>query len=352
MCNIAGYIGNKSAAPILIEMMKKQEGFGGGFYTGLSIHDGKRLQTVKVVGNLDNLLNETDAASFSGSVGFLHSRSNSGGNIAWGQPFTSNEGDISYIANGVRGDFLTEELLKERQKVATCLWNEGYIFRSKVEGQVGTYLQPLENVCIHDSEFMCQYIASLIAQGLTVDAAMSRAISTFPTEIVALVLREQNPGRIFVSRMNYPMMIGIAEDGDTYLATTAMAFPERVKFRSIESLPPLSTCEVFRGGFRMSEVPITVMNVASVTPEIWSQAYIFLENYLIDKKEEPKDMDTLIELCDGFWEKGKTRQGAFLVYEILRAFQKQGRLQVVKCAKQGAFDGYSMEEFRVYITEV
>ena len=94
MCNIAGYIGNKSAAPILIEMMKKQEGFGGGFYTGLSIHDGKRLQTVKVVGNLDNLLNETDAASFSGSVGFLHSRSNSGGNIAWGQPFTSNEGVI------------------------------------------------------------------------------------------------------------------------------------------------------------------------------------------------------------------------------------------------------------------
>ena len=43
MCNIAGYIGDKSAAPILIEMMKKQEGFGGGFYTGLSIHDGKRL---------------------------------------------------------------------------------------------------------------------------------------------------------------------------------------------------------------------------------------------------------------------------------------------------------------------
>ena len=40
MCNIAGYIGKKNAAPILFEMMKKQEGFGGGYYTGITTHDG------------------------------------------------------------------------------------------------------------------------------------------------------------------------------------------------------------------------------------------------------------------------------------------------------------------------
>ena len=42
MCNIAGYVGEKRAAPILIEMMKKQEGFAGGYYTGIAtIHKGK-----------------------------------------------------------------------------------------------------------------------------------------------------------------------------------------------------------------------------------------------------------------------------------------------------------------------
>ena len=31
MCNIAGYVGTKRAAPILLEMMKKEEGFAGGY---------------------------------------------------------------------------------------------------------------------------------------------------------------------------------------------------------------------------------------------------------------------------------------------------------------------------------
>ena len=31
MCNIAGYVGSRQATPILIEMMKKQEGWDAGY---------------------------------------------------------------------------------------------------------------------------------------------------------------------------------------------------------------------------------------------------------------------------------------------------------------------------------
>ncbi len=42
MCNIAGYVGERQAAPVLIEMLKKQEGFAGGFYSGIAtIHEGR-----------------------------------------------------------------------------------------------------------------------------------------------------------------------------------------------------------------------------------------------------------------------------------------------------------------------
>ena len=42
MCNIAGYIGSKQAAPIIVEMLRKQEGWDSGYYTGIAtIHDGK-----------------------------------------------------------------------------------------------------------------------------------------------------------------------------------------------------------------------------------------------------------------------------------------------------------------------
>ena len=96
MCNIAGYIGKKQAAPILCEMMKKQEGFYAGYYTGIVTHDKEKLCCAKVIGNMENLLNETAALNFPGTIGFLHSRSKSGGDIEWGHPFINNTGDLAY----------------------------------------------------------------------------------------------------------------------------------------------------------------------------------------------------------------------------------------------------------------
>ena len=69
MCNIAGYIGEKRAAPILIEMLRRQEGFDGGVCTGIvTLHEG-RLYYRKVVGGVDALLKATDAMSLPGTVG-------------------------------------------------------------------------------------------------------------------------------------------------------------------------------------------------------------------------------------------------------------------------------------------
>ena len=39
MCNIAGYVGTRPAAPILLEMLKKQEGFAGGELYGVPTFD-------------------------------------------------------------------------------------------------------------------------------------------------------------------------------------------------------------------------------------------------------------------------------------------------------------------------
>ena len=68
MCNIAGYVGERSAAPILIEMMRREEGFDAGFYTGIAtIHEGK-IHYRKITGDLDTLLKNTDAASLPGNI--------------------------------------------------------------------------------------------------------------------------------------------------------------------------------------------------------------------------------------------------------------------------------------------
>lgn len=349
MCNIAGYIGKKQAAPILAEMMKRQEGFFGGYYTGITTHDGEKLHSAKVIGTTQTLIEQKDILSLLGTTGFMHSRSKSGGEVEWAHPFMSNDGSLSYIANGWGGKILTDEMEADLRRTAVKLWDAGYQFRSKVDGVLEGYLQPTENVCIHTSEFMCQYIASLIDDGFSVEAAMSKMMSDFPTEIVALVMHDKTPNSIFVSRMNFPMMIGIAEDGDTYLASTAMAFPEDVKFRVIETLPAKATYEVFAGGYRVSTEPIVVDDVPPVTPDIWHKAYTFFEDYLKDKKEAPVDMWSLTKLCEAFWETGKAHQNDYVLYETLRAFKKEGRLRIVESEEEGAFPEYRTMQFRVYL---
>ena len=64
MCNIAGYVGTRPAAPILLEMMKNEEGFAGGYNTGIAtIHQGELYHT-KLVGCTQKLMDETEALPF------------------------------------------------------------------------------------------------------------------------------------------------------------------------------------------------------------------------------------------------------------------------------------------------
>ena len=108
MCNIAGYVGSERAAPILLKMMKEQEGFLGGFYSGLAtLHEGK-IYYAKLTGDVNRLLSETNAADLPGSIGIIHSRSKSGGGDEWAHPFVglkNGEAVTAYVANGSIGCF-------------------------------------------------------------------------------------------------------------------------------------------------------------------------------------------------------------------------------------------------------
>ena len=87
VCNIAGYAGERRAAPILIEMIRRQESLNGGHYTGIAtIHEGK-LYYAKLVGDLDRLLEKTGAADLPGTVGVIHSRTPGKEGDEWAHPF-------------------------------------------------------------------------------------------------------------------------------------------------------------------------------------------------------------------------------------------------------------------------
>src|SRR5690606_23947461 len=105
MCVIAGYIGNKPAAPILLEMLRREEGFAGGYYSGIATLSEDELRFEKVVGDVATLENETAAAKLPGNIGVAHSRTPSGGGREWSHPFVDTSGRLAYIANGAVGKF-------------------------------------------------------------------------------------------------------------------------------------------------------------------------------------------------------------------------------------------------------
>ena len=349
MCNIAGYIGKKQAAPILCEMMKREEAFWGGYYTGITVHDGNRLQTVKVVGNMENLLHETDAIQFKGNIGFLHSRSKGGGGVEWGHPFTNRDGSLSYIANGGFKGFESDGLFQKRGELATELEQKGYLFRSKVAGNMKGYPNLANGGTVHCSDLQCQHIASLIDEGLSPAEAMAKSNSQYPSAIVGLCMHENVPDKVFVTRLTCPMNVGITEDGDTYFATTLFAFPEDVKFRTIELLPAATVFELFKGGYKATEYPVAIHNILPLTPALWHDAYEAVEKMLTGRKENPASIQEVWDICDTFKKEGFVLQTDCMTYGVLEALKQNGKLHIIQVKDSGAFPGYSTLCNRFYI---
>ena len=159
MCNIAGYVGEREAAPILIEMIRRQEGLNGGFFTGISTHDGKRIDCRKTEGDLSALLKSTDAERLSGRMGIMHSRTPSGGNRLWAHPFVTLSDDtvkMSYVANGSIGAF--KERKNSYNEIADRLISEGIDIPCKIDFEGDKYNRLFTGEAVHMSDVMCQLI--------------------------------------------------------------------------------------------------------------------------------------------------------------------------------------------------
>ena len=240
MCNIAGYVGERRAAPILIEMLRREEGIDAGFYTGIAtLHEGK-IHYRKLTGNLDDLLRETDAIDLPGNIGIIHSRTKSGGPDAWSHPFVSSgiegkEPGIAYVANGNSGIFKDRD--PEYNLLAEALICEGYKMDSEIYLENGIYNRLSNGNMVHMSDVMCALIAKEIDCGAKPDQAMENAFTKMPGDIVGLMIEKSSPDKVFWSKISRPMNVAYASHG-AYLATTTIVFPEDIETSPRISKPP------------------------------------------------------------------------------------------------------------------
>lgn len=129
MCGIVGYIGEKQAAPILIEGLEKLE-YRGYDSAGIAVYDGSEIEVVKAKGRLQVLRELTDdGRALYGTAGIGHTRWATHGepSIVNSHPHFDKDKSIVVVHNGIIENY---QPLRER------LIRKGYEFISQTDTEV------------------------------------------------------------------------------------------------------------------------------------------------------------------------------------------------------------------------
>ena len=206
MCGIVGYVGQKQAAPILLEGLRKLE-YRGYDSAGIAVRDGAfDCVVVKAKGKLVNLSRKVNnGLSLSGICGIGHTRWATHGEPSENNahPHCSDDGNVVGVHNGIIENF-TE--LKDK------LLGKGYKFYSQTDTEVLVKL-----VDYYYKKYNIGPIDALAKTMVRVRGAYALA-----------VMFKDYPNEIYVARKDSPMVIGVTQEG-TYLASDVPAILENTR---------------------------------------------------------------------------------------------------------------------------
>ena len=328
MCNIAGYVGTKQAAPILIDMLRKQEHYDGGMSCGIAtIHNG-RIYYRKVIGDVDTLINTTDALYLPGTVGIAHTRPG-GSPIVYGyaHPFINMEETMAGITNGTSRAPGSQ---KSDQDAATLLEEEGFKFRDVVFNPKSDFPILKDGSHISPVATRLYMVDRYVRQGMSTSEAMAKTASDLYRDNVFAILNLQTPEKFYVLRTTRPAISLKTEDG-VYVATTRFGFPDDAEGET-KMLPLFNACEITKEGVIITDSRLSGREeVAEVTDYTLDEGYKRFCALLKGKIDAPLNFDDL-ELAvwhnmrDLFDGDHVLIQDARLVYDILYKLHEQGLL--------------------------
>ncbi|MBE6588955.1 MAG: hypothetical protein E7643_02135 [Ruminococcaceae bacterium] len=344
MCNIAGYIGNKQAAPILIDLLRRQQYYDGGAGTGIAtIHNGV-LYTAKVVGDVDELLRTTDALNFPGTIGIAHSRPG-GDEVEHMHPFLDDAGRLALVANGIFSTTATPEYMENTRRLMSGYYEKGVHIRSALPPDgTGMFFLP-DGKRYHGTESYALRTGEFCERGMPLCKALAETLSERPNAIVAVALRVDEPDTIAIGKLNMPMSVGMIGE-ETYIATTQFGFPENLVFDTVVQPPEGVVCAARAGELTVTRHHVRNMRMERVTADIFKKAYDLIEAFLRGRKDDPKNLWDLEKMymtewkhiwqepysdCIYYKEDALFKPYAELSYNVLFAMQKEGKLH--KCLK-------------------
>ncbi len=346
MCNTAAYVGSQPAAPILLDLIEAEEGLWGGHYTGLAtIHEGK-LYHDKVIGDAARLRETTAAESFPGTIGIIHSRTPSGGDVEWGQPFVAAERSsatesLAYLAQGSMGywDGKTDTAL-----MARLLADAGHTFRSSSDTSLGAYPLLPDGTWTHTSEVMAHWIALHLAETGDPEQALRKAFTDWPGEIMGLYITLSHPDTVYGARWNQPICVA-RDNGGTYLASSPMAFPHDFAWQTW--VPPCSVIAVTADSLRLT--PLCPPDEALADDIDRTQAREAILHQLADG--ESRTAPELYPMLQALSQREDRIVSCDPLYQVLTDLERDGLISHEVTPVEGSAEGLTAPQFRFHLAQ-
>ena len=205
MCGIVGYIGEKDAYPIIIKGLKRLE-YRGYDSSGVALLNKDGLTLYKRKGKVSDLEEFTESKDKSGFIGIGHTRWATHGqpNDINAHPHLSGDGKLALIHNGIIENYAS---LKEE------LSNRGHIFHSDTDTEVLVHL--IEDVRKNTDLNLFD----------SVRVALNEVIGAY----AIVVLDKENDEELIVAKKSSPLVVGIGEPGEFFIASDATPIIEYTK---------------------------------------------------------------------------------------------------------------------------
>ena len=204
MCGIIGYVGKASAAPILVDGLKRLE-YRGYDSSGLAVMNGShsiaiRKKSGRLV-NLKTLLSENPVV---GDCGISHTRWATHGepSDANAHPHLDQSGRLALVHNGVIENYQT---LKDH------LLKEGHVFLSQTDSEVLAHLMGRAYDSSHETDPRKRLVAA-------VREALKQVTGTYGIA----VMHADAPQFLVGARLGSPLVVGLGK-GEHFLASDVSA---------------------------------------------------------------------------------------------------------------------------------
>ncbi len=233
MCGIVGYVGSRSAVPILMDGLKKLE-YRGYDSAGIALIEESGLICQKNAGKIGVLENNISTKQFKATCGIAHTRWATHGepNDTNAHPHTDETGRIAVVHNGIIENYRT---LKK------YLEGKGHHFRTETDTEI---------------------IAHLIADNYSGDLleAVRNALTQVTGTYGIAVICKDSPDELVAARHGSPLVIGCG-DSENFVASDVSAVVRHT--RQVVYLEDRELARITGSGFTIS----TLENL-QVTPRL------------------------------------------------------------------------------------